>query len=339
MKSIFYLLLIVLVCNTTFTSCNKNQDTPTPQQLDSLNAALPKEIILFGSTDSEGTTLTESNVISIKYDTTNRNIQFYTDDTTNTNPYTTLVETYSYNSDGYLTSIKQVDDGTDDQNLDQTYNVTFNRNANNNINYIAEVSKDGSWSDSIFYKYEPSNGETVITTVDHYYEGSPDLSGEDTVVYTYNSNHGLLQLADPAFQTNTLFTLNTNGTVQSYMTTTPVFKATVNYNYASGLPDGKSDAFTQALLGKDYYLADVLDFDPFVHSYGNSTDYDEAPVPFTNPYHISSADFKVVGLNANNNFTDNISETWSYLLNAQNNVTQVIFNSSDGDKEIIKFRY
>ena len=339
MKSTFYLLIIIVTCAATFTSCNKNSDNPTPQQLDTLNAALPKQIIISSTTDSEGTTVTDNVVISFKYDTTNRMIQLYLDDTTNTNPYDVLAETYSYNSDGYLIGIKEADNGTDDQNLDQTYNVTFNRNADNNINYVAEVSKDGSWYDSIYYKYEPSNGETVITTVDHYYEGSPDLSGEDTLVYTYNSNHGLLQLADPSFQTNTLFTLNTNGTVQSYVTTTPAYNATVNYTYASGLPDGKADAFTQALLGKDYYLSDVLDFDPFVHSYNHGNDYDEAPVPYTNPYHISSANFKAVGINGNNNFTDNITDTWSYQLNAQNNVTQVVFNSSEGDNETIKFRY
>ena len=337
MKTPFYLLLLIVTCNAIFTSCNKNADKPTPLQLDSLNTALPKQIIISSTSDSEGTTVTDNVVVSIKYDTTNRMIQLYLDDTTNTNPYDVLGETYSYNSDGYLISIKEADDGTDDQNSNNTYNVTFNRDANNNINYIAQISKDGSWYDSIFYNHEPSNGGIVITTIDHYYEGTPDLSGEDTLVYTYNSNHGLLQLAD--FQSNTLFTLNTNGTVKSYLTNTLVYNATVNYTYASGLPDGKADAFTQALMGKDYYMADVLDYDPFVYSYYTYNDYDEVSIPFTNPYHISSANFKAVGFNANNNFTDNIADTWSYLLNAQNNVTQVVFNSSDGDKEIIKFKY
>ena len=337
MKFTFYLLLIFVTCNAIFTSCNKNADKPTPPQIDSLNAALPKQIIISETSNPDGTPLTESYVISLKYDTTNRMIQLYFDDTTNTNPYDVLGETYSYNSDGYLISVKQADNGTDDQNFDQSYNVTFNRDANNNINYIAEVSKDASWYDSIFYKYEPSNGGMAITTVDHYYEGSPALSGENTDVYTYNSNHGLLQLDNPTFQTNTLFTLNTNGTVQSYVTTTPDYKATVNYTYASGLPDGKTDAFTQALLGKDYYLQGVLDFDPFVHTYNNVNDYDEAPVPFTDPYHISSANFHAVG--TNNTFTDNITDTWTYLLNAQNNVIQANFNSTDGDTEIIKFKY
>ena len=130
--------------------------------------------------------------------------------------------------------------------------------------------------------------------------------------------------------------MNTNGTVQSYVTTTPDYKATVNYTYASGLPDGKTDAFTQALLGKDYYLQGVLDFDPFVHTYNNVNDYDEAPASFTNPYLIHpliSTQWELTILLLN------ITDTWTYLLNAQNNVIQANFNSTDGGTEIIKFKY
>jgi|GEM_PF-6436946 len=336
MKTTFYLFLIVLACNATFTSCNKNSDNPTPQQLDSLNAALPKQIIIVESYDSNGIQKTIiSDVYSIKYDTANKIVQLYIDDTTNTNPYDVLTDTYTYNSSDYLISIKEGDDNnTEPPNQDIFYNVTINRGADNNINYIAEVSKDGSYYDSIFYKYAPSNGATVITTVSHYQEGTGGNTGEDTSVYTYNSNHGLTQLAEPNFQTNTSFSLNANGSVNSYVSTTPDFTLNVNFTYASGLPDGTADAFTQVLMGKDYYLADVLNLDPFVLPFISSGGYDGTiDIPVTDPYHLSSANFQATGGNESQTFN------WSYQLNAQNNVTQVVMSNSNNSHAAIKLKY
>jgi hypothetical protein len=334
MKTPFYLLLLVLPCILTIASCNKSTDNPTPFQIDSLNAALPKEIINSYSSDSSGIQVHGSYVASIKYDTVNRTIQIYLDDTTTTNLYDLLAKTYTYNSSGFLTSVKAADFGGSDQNSDNTYSVTINRGTDNTINYIAEVSKDGSVYDSIFYNYQAVSGGTKITTVNHYYQGISS-SGNDTLIYSFTSNNHLTRWEDPGYETNTDYTLNTNGTIKSYVNTSPNETITANYMYASGLPDGKADAFTQALLGKDYYLPDLIDLDLFVYAYNTISGYDYFNIPFTDAYHISAANLQVTNLG--NPITE--SANWMYQLNAQNNVTQVVYSNNFNDMETVKIKY
>ena len=333
MKTSFYLLLFALACIVTSTSCKKGTDNPTPVQIDSLDAALPKEIIISYSHDSSGIPISGSYVASIKYDTVNSTIQLYYDDTTTANLYDVLGETFTYNSSGYLTNVKVSDNSiSGDQNSNPDYNVTINRGTDNTINYIAEVSKDGSVYDSIFYNYQ---GATSITAVNHYYEGV-GLEGYDTSVYTFTPGYRLTGLANPNYETNTDYTLNANGTIGSYVTTSPDYTITANYTYASGLPDGKADPFTQVLLGKDYYLPDVADLNPFVYSYNALGDYDDFNIPFTDAYHISAANLQIAE-SGNPPVTE--SATWSYQLNADNNVTQVVYSNNLNDSETIKIKY
>ncbi len=315
----------------TFTSCQKDSsNNPTPMQIDSLNAALPKEIIGYDSYDSSGVTIPGSFVIAIKYDTVNSTVQLYLDDTTTTDPYAVLAETYTYNSSGYLTSVKEsgdIDPG------DQSYNVTINRDANNKIIYVSETSIDGSVYDTIFYNYQPVSGGTNITTFNHYRE-NVSVFGIDTTVYSFNINNGLTQLTGVSFQTITNYMLNANNTVKSYATVGYDDTTNANYSYASGLPDGKADAFMQALLGKDYYMPDILDQDPFVYSYAEISFFDNFNISFTDPYHISSATLQHKGDGPGTE-----TATWSYQLNAQNNVTQVNYSNNFNDMETIKIKY
>ena len=334
MKTTFYLLLFVILFVVVFTSCHKDTNSPTPTQIDSLNAALPKEIITSYSSDSNGITVPGSYVVSIKYDTVNSAVQLYFDDTTTTNPYDILGETFTYNASGYLISVKESDDTrVNDPDSDPLYNVTVNRDANNKIIYISEVSKDGSLYDSIFYNYQAAGTGTNITTILHYLEEGGS-SGTDTVVYTYTSDNKLSQETDLQFDTYT-YTFNTNNTIKSDNISGQDGNFTSNYTYASGLPDGKADAFVQALLGKDFYIPDLYYLDPFVYSYDFAGYYDDYSFSFTDPYHISASNLQ------GTNGTDPITETatWMYQLNAQNNVTQVIFHDSFNDMETVNIKY
>lgn len=325
------MLLIV-----TFTSCHKDSGSnPTPLQIDSLNAALPKEIITSYSYDSSGVTIPDSYVVAIKYDTVNSTVQLYLDDTTTTNPYDKLAETYSYNSSGFLTSVKESPYSGPIDPSDQNYNVIINRDANNKIIYVSETSIDGSVYDSIFYSYQAVSGGTNITTFDHYRENISNF-GIDTMIYSYNSNNILTQSADVSFHSITNYILNANNTVKSYTAVDDGYGDTTHatYSYASGLPDGKADLFVQTLLGKDYYMPDIFDQDPFVYAYNASSGYDDLYISFTDPYHISSATLHGNGFSGGTE-----TATWSYQLNTQNNVTQVNYSNNLSDKETVKIKY
>lgn len=324
----------MMLCMVAFTSCNKNPgNNPTPKQIDSLKAALPKEIIGYYSYDSSGVTIPHSYVVAIKYDTVNRAVQFYLDDTTTNNPYAILGETYTYNSSGYLTSVKESDNLNDIDPSDNSYNVTINRDANNKIIYVSETSIDGSVYDSIFYNYQAVSGGTNITTFNHYRENETNF-GIDTTTYSYNSNNGLTQLTEVGFQTITNYILNANNTVKSYTTTDYTNITNANYFYASGLPDGKADAFVQALLGKDYYMPDIFGQDQFVYSYALGNGVDDFNISFTDPYHISSATLQFSGFGSGPE-----TATWSYQLNTQNNVTQVNYSNNFNDVQTVKIKY
>ncbi|MEO7121225.1 MAG: hypothetical protein ABIY62_09010 [Ginsengibacter sp.] len=333
MKNFFYLIIFIMLCMVTFTSCHKDPaQNPTPRQVDSLNAALPKEIISSYSYDSSGVTIPGSYMVAIKYDTVNSAIQLSVDDTTTIGSYA-LGQTYNYNSSGYLISVKEAGNPGDIDPSDQSYNVVINRDANNKIIYVSETSIDGSVYDSIYYNYQAVSGGMNITTFDHYRRNITNL-GIDTMEYKYNSNNRLIELADVSFQTFTNYILNTNNTVKSYTTVGYGDTTFANYSYASGLPDGKADVFVQALLGKDYYMPDIFDQDPFVYSYNAISGYDDFNISFTDPYHVSSATLLNNGYSANPE-----TATWSYQLNAQNNVTQVNYSNNFSNKETVKIKY
>jgi hypothetical protein len=335
MKTSPYLLLLVMLCVVTFTSCHKDPaNNPTPVQIDSLNAALPKEIMNYYSYDSSGVTVPDGYAIAIKYDTVNSAIQLYLDDTTTASPYDILGETFTYNSSGYLISVKESGNPGEIDPSDQGYNVFVNRDANNKIIYVSETSIDGSVYDSIFYSYQAVSNGTNITTFDHYRENVSTI-GIDTLMYTYTANNGLTQLADVSFQTITNYMLNANNTVKSYITVGNGDTINANYTYASGIPDGKADAFVQALLGKDYYMPDISYLDPFVYSYNASSGYDDFNISFTDPYHISSATVQDYG------FGSAVTETatWMYQVNSQNNVIKVNYSNNLNDIETVSIKY
>ena len=75
--------------------------------------------------------------------------------------------------------------------------------------------------------------------------------------------------------------------------------------------------------------------DPFVYSYNAGGGYDNFNISFTDAYHVSAANVQVE--ESGNPFTE--SATWTYQLNAQNNVTQIVFSNSLNDRETIKIKY
>ena len=124
----FFLIsgLVLILAGSLF-SCQKNVEPVSPETADSIKSVLPKQVIWQSYfTISEDKAI----VISLQYDTLNRKINLYLDDTTNTNPYDYLAISYTFNNNGYLIKATGFDgDGPDFADAV----VDINRNADNKI--------------------------------------------------------------------------------------------------------------------------------------------------------------------------------------------------------------
>jgi hypothetical protein len=333
MKTRFYFLFILLLCTITIISCKKGDNTPTPAQVDSLKSALPSQIITAYTYDSSGqgsTTIkvTKTYAVSIKYDTIHYRIDLYLDDTTNTNPYDVLAATYMYNTGGYLTSYKQTNDNFG-SGYDLGFDATINRGSDNTISNIVKVWKGGDDIDSIFYTYQAASGGTVISTLERSYQ-SQDLVGTYAITYNYSADKRLTK-ADLDLGIFT-YTYNANNSLQGFSVEGSGTTLNTTYTYTSGLPVGKADVFLQTLLGKDYYLLDLKELDPFVVTV--NSDFEYIGNSITDPYHVT-------GGNQQGTFNGDpypASATWTYELNDNDNISKENFTGEE-DSYAFRFKY
>lgn len=316
---------MILTAFVMITSCNKSNDNPTPSQIDSIASALPKQITDTYTFDSVGqgtSAVTNTYIESIKYDTINRQIQLYADDTTNSNPYDVLLATYKYNNDDYLSSFTLANLQFPAFRFATEFTATINRNPDNTIASIVSLSKDGSYVDSTIFTYQPANGGTLISTVDRGYD---DRSLDDTyaVTYNYDANKRLTKVVNQDQGTYT-YSYNANNSLASFSLQSTDLAVNGNYSYSSGLPDAKADVFLQTLLGKDYYLYDIRIFDPYLLSVDN--DFENVGNSVTDPYHMTNGTMSGHTPATSNPFS--VSATWTYQVNSENNVTKMTFKGA-----------
>lgn len=259
-------------------SCSKDS-TSTPDQIDSLKSILPKQIIYEVPGAGQGAGI---NVVSIKYDTLNRNIQLYEDDTTNANPYDVLLATYRFNQDGYLLQFESTDHSLANMDYQNTI-IDFHREANNNISYITyrDKSKAVEYTTTTAYTYKTESGGTVITTEgsNAYFFGACD--------YHYDANFNLISYQASYYTdyANGILSYNANNSINK-ISGLGVGENLTEFSYTSGMPDQKEDLLERVLLGKDYYLWDLKLLNPFV--FDLDMDYDNFLLSATNPFHVTS---------------------------------------------------
>jgi hypothetical protein len=271
---ISYLIFLIGFIITTNTSCNKG-DEPTPEIIDSVKSILPKQIIFYQISDEP-----DSLRLSLKYDTVNRKVELYEDDPATPDLYDKLAMRSTFNDDGYLVKFEMNSDKFLDASFyDATINI--NRASNNEINYIAYDDRDINQKDTSIYTYKPVGDGTEITTSGYqsYFEG--------TVSYKYDKDNKLLSYQ---FQPNTTYGIaqfyyNTNNSISKVEKTGGDYDNVAEFSYTSGIPDDKEDVLGRVLFGKDYYLWDLKDMNPFI--FYLDADYDDYPISFTDPYHIT----------------------------------------------------
>ena len=320
MKSIFFIATFVsLLTGICTISCNKDQ-TPEPQQVDSIKSILPKQIII--DYPSQLGAL-EDKVVSFKYDTANYKIELYRDDTTNTNPYDELLSTYTFNKDGYL--IKST--GVELYQFSDETDVTINRTADNKITSVIYHYTDDD--DATFsFKYEPLTGSTKITTAYHL-----DEYETDTAIYEYSNDGRILGI--PVFQgtQNMYYPPTSSGMNDEFIYTYNADKSLsgvsretygevyikMKLDYSSGIPVGDIDWLSELLLGKDYYLLNLSVLNPF--SFFVAGEIDPYIISATCPYHVSHIEETI------QSDPNVINATMSYQLNDKNLLSSVVLKS------------
>lgn len=315
--SLYFLAAIILIASA---SCKKETDTPGPGTIDSLKAVLPKQVFY---TDLTLPPANGTDVASIKYDTANRQIELYIDDTTNANPYDQLATSYIYNNSGYLVSNKIFNAGV----VEESYSIE--RSADNKIINIAHLDNFINTKDTTFFDYQTVGGGTKITTIEHfYYPGSPVFI--DTASYTYSVDFKLTQIQKSGGGVTT-YEYNTNSSIKKLLFLSPGISNETNFFYTSGLADGKEDILLRTLMGKDFYIQNIKN----LYSFTSFADNEYITVSATDSYHPT----RMQDIANNNGFVSTEERTWSYELNAQQLLSKVNASFDGMQDAVIRFKY
>lgn len=321
---------IAMLC-IAITSCKKEPNAVIPPEtVDSVYSVLPKQVIsaYIGETNNGGDSLI-TNVISIKYDTANLKIEMYLDDTTNTNPFDELAQTYTYNKDGYLIGYAIFDNG----NTSEKYAIK--RGADNNIETIIYNDSEGEQIDTTFFTYQTSGTNTNVRTIMRSYQTA--YNNVDTNNYSYDADFKLTKIqgtnSGDYFVAN--FVYNANNTLNKVVTADggnnlpTSLNAEADFFYSPAVPDAKDDIVKKAFLGRDYYLYDLQMLYPFgfVTEFNLNNFY---MVSFTDPYQVINTQYSWNSRVNKQNFT--------YSMNEHKLVSKVTWDGAGGPGHII-FKY
>jgi hypothetical protein len=187
-------------------------------------------------------------VVSFQYDTVNRKLNIYFDDTTTSNPFDRLAATYQFDANGYLTRCDALDDYTSNA-IRPDFAIT--RNSIGQIEKIIEFDAEElngiSYNDTVYYSYEQSGVQTIVQDSVRFYTNSYF----NTRRTTYNSQNKPISEEYSTFNVSpglnySYINDRLSSATSSYNTTSFTYDNTIVSNEWQSLP--------QSLLGKDYYI-------------------------------------------------------------------------------------
>ncbi|MEO8821018.1 MAG: hypothetical protein ABI374_09270 [Ginsengibacter sp.] len=289
MKYAIYFTVIICIA---FASCKKEHSPVIPPEtVDSVNSVLPKQVISsYTGTAATGDDSLITNVISIKYDTANLKIELYLDDTTNMNPYDKLIQTFTYNRDGYLTGYTTFDNG----NISEKYSIS--RGSDNHIQTIIDDDIQGEQIDTTVFSYQATGTNTMVHTIMKSYQSA--YNNFDTSIYTYDVDFKLIKIqgTNSGDQYVANYEYNANNTLSKVITvdegnTLPTtLNAETDFFYSPSIPATNDDIVKKVFLGRDYYLSDIQLLYPF--SYYTQVNLNNSfMVSFTNPYQVTKTQY------------------------------------------------
>ncbi len=258
---------------TLFTACQKeisSLEEEGIEQPEEIRSQLPKQFVVKHHSDNY------TEVWSMQYDSANRRINVYYDDTTNANPYDVLKASYQFNAAGYL--IKFINsNGVDEETS------VISRDVNNRIRYITNHDEFFEENDTSFYSYEIDGTQLkhIIERRAHTGQGVE----KRTDLYTYNNN--VLQTLRPGinafdivyqYQQNRLINMGWNGNGDFF---------SMSMSYLTPEPAETRDLFLELVLGKDFYVQDLRD----MYFFFVFKDSRYVTLSASDPYHIKSFSF------------------------------------------------
>ncbi len=257
-------LLFGVIFLFALVSCQKaveqmeEEEEPIEEPAEEIISRLPKLIIYKEPADNY------SEVWSIKYDTVNRRIAIYHEDTTNAVPFDRIKEVYKYNKDGYLIEHFDYLDG---QDYESTY---ITRHANNQIMEVSRYPGDVSTSDTFYYSYQQNGNDLKVKVRLRNNAGTPQDYPNRERDYTFNSSFQLTSIYYQPIDASILFSY-TQGKLNRLYGSGPEWEYEELITYATGTQPYKVDSLKQFLLGRDYYIVAIQDlyFLPLFMSQGN----------------------------------------------------------------------
>lgn len=312
MNRLASLVLWICCIGATLIACQK--ETKQPDEINDAKAKFPRQIT-FGDIAGEYVS-----VWSMEYDTLNRRINVYSDDTTTTNPYDKLIKSYQFNEDGFL--IKFID----------RYGIVNDtsiiaRDANNQILYITNRDAFIRTPDTSFYTYE-SQGTSLNISAKRHNIFSAGAEGPFRDVYSYSNLQLRSLIAEP----------DSFRYIYEY---TGDMLTSVGYNHENGdlnlsctyatlQPDEPRDYLLEHVLGKDYYVQDIRN----MYFFFWFKEFSFAMLSASDPHHISSYTYSLKGGNIDLSQTT----TLSYVFNEHNQPTTIYLKSQSGE-ERVQIRY
>jgi len=269
----FLRILFVSFLFPVFIACQKQISSFEEEEIDQPEEViqqLPKQFVLKHITDSY------IEVWSMQYDTTNRRINVYYDDTTNANPYDLLKASYQFNADGYL--IKLIDnDGSDEETS------IISRDANNRIKYITNHDEYFENPDTSFYSYE-NIGDSVRVSIERFAYLDQDVERR-FYAYTYKNNSlQNLRLNSSDFLYTYQYQQN-KLTNMEWVRNGDFIRMAMTYQTPA--PEESRDLFQELILGKDHYLQDIRD----MYFFFLFKDSNFLTLSASDPHHLSSFSF------------------------------------------------
>lgn len=297
-------VLTMILVGSFIASCQKAVGDP---QLDNppveAGGKLPQRVKIHYFSDNY------TEVSAIQYDTSNRTIRIFSDDTTTVNPYDALLAQYDYNEAGYLVKLHTIHDDQD------TSTNIIARNVNNQISYITGLDEYPGEADTTFFVYSQTPAGNVVETYYRYPDGiQPETSHKR---FTYSSQWRLLKTEELA---GNPFTINYQYSQDLFTGYIVAQNGTnvenIELDYTSGLPFGGTDQLLALLCGKDYYLLQLKGLNYF--SLFRDAGYFH--LSMTDPWHPTR--LSMHGVDQDNVPTEDVI-TYNYQVNTSGQVVRI----------------
>ena len=306
LMSAFFLLTIFTACQKEINSLDED-DIEQPEEI---LGQLPKQFVLKDFTENY------TEVWSMQYDTANRRINVYYDDTTNANPYDELKASYQFNTAGYLVKFTNNYGG----DLETSEIV---RDATNRIKYITNFDLFVLEKDTNFYSYEISGTQLKHTVTRREYWDNEIIERIDTYSYTNN----VLQNLRPGinafdvvyqYQQNKLTSMGWSGDGNFF---------TMSMTYHTANPQEHRDLFLELILGKDHYVQDIRN----MYFFFLFQDRGYLMLSASDPHHLKA--FSFAYKSDNDEGTENAN--FSYEFNEKGQPVSILIKSSESDAQYL----